>query len=163
MFPPKSMAAKNISYWLMKSEPEAYSIKDLKDEQVTLWDGIRNYQARNFMRSMKIGDQAFFYHSNTKPPGIVGLMEVIETNLVDPFQFDKSSKYYDKKSMRENPRWDCVKTKYICEFKNMITLKELSETYTSEELTLVRKGNRLSIMPIKKDIAKQLLKKLDKD
>tara|TARA_B100001113_G_scaffold183511_1_gene150374 strand:- start:323 stop:814 length:492 start_codon:yes stop_codon:yes gene_type:complete len=163
MFPPNSMAAKNISYWLMKSEPEAYSIKDLKDEQVTLWDGIRNYQARNFMRSMKIGDQAFFYHSNTKPPGIVGLMEVIETNLVDPFQFDKSSKYYDKKSMRENPRWDCVKTKYICEFKNMITLKELSETYTSEELTLVRKGNRLSIMPIKKDIAKQLLKKLDKD
>ena len=163
MFPPNSMAAKNISYWLMKSEPEAYSIKDLKDEQVTLWDGIRNYQARNFMRSMKIGDQAFFYHSNTKPPGIVGLMEVIETNLVDPFQFDKSSKYYDKKSMRENPRWDCVKTKYICEFKNMITLKELSETYTSEELTLVRKGNRLSIMPIKKNIAKQLLKKLDKD
>ena len=163
MFPPNSMAAKNISYWLMKSEPEAYSIKDLKDEQVTLWDGIRNYQARNFMRSMKIGDQAFFYHSNTKPPGIVGLMEIIETNLVDPFQFDKSSKYYDKKSMRENPRWDCVKTKYICEFKNMITLKELSETYTSEELTLVRKGNRLSIMPIKKDIAKQLLKKLDKD
>ena len=163
MFPPNSMAAKNISYWLMKSEPEAYSIKDLKNEQVTLWDGIRNYQARNFMRSMKIGDQAFFYHSNTKPPGIVGLMEVIETNLVDPFQFDKSSKYYDKKSMRENPRWDCVKTKYICEFKNMITLKELSETYTSEELTLVRKGNRLSIMPIKKDIAKQLLKKLDKD
>ena len=157
------MADKDISYWLMKSEPEAYSIKDLKDEQVTLWDGIRNYQARNFMRSMKIGDQAFFYHSNTKPPGIVGLMEVIETNLVDPFQFDKSSKYYDKKSMRENPRWDCVKTKYICEFKNMITLKELSETYTSEELTLVRKGNRLSIMPIKKDIAKQLLKKLDKD
>ena len=163
MFPPNSMAEKNISYWLMKSEPEAYSIKDLKDEQVTLWDGIRNYQARNFMRSMKIGDQAFFYHSNTKPPGIVGLMEVIETNLVDPFQFDKSSKYYDKKSMRENPRWDCVKTKYICEFKNMITLKELSETYTSEELTLVRKGNRLSIMPIKKNIAKQLLKKLDKD
>jgi len=147
----------------MKSEPEAYSIKDLQNEQVTLWDGIRNYQARNFMRSMKIGDQAFFYHSNTKPPGIVGLMEIIETNLVDPFQFDKSSKYYDKKSMRENPRWDCVKTKYICEFKNMITLKELSETYTSEELTLVRKGNRLSIMPIKKDIAKQLLKKLDKD
>ena len=159
----RSMSEKDISYWLMKSEPEAYSIKDLKDEQVTLWDGIRNYQARNFMRSMKIGDLAFFYHSNTKPPGIVGLMEVIETNLVDPFQFDKSSKYYDKKSMRENPRWDCVKTKYICEFKNMITLKELSETYTSEELTLVRKGNRLSIMPIKKDIAQQLLKKLDKD
>ena len=87
-------------------------------------------------------------------------MEIIETNLVDPYQFDKTSKYYDQKSSKDNPRWDCVKTKYICEFKNMITLKELSETYTPEELTLVRKGNRLSIMPIKKDIATELVKKL---
>ena len=154
------MASKEINYWLMKSEPDAYSIEDLRTEEKSLWDGIRNYQARNFMRSMKIGDQAFFYHSNTKPPGIVGLMEIIETNLIDPYQFDKNSKYYDKKSKEDNPRWDCVKTKYICEFKSMITLKELSEAYTSEELTLVRKGNRLSIMPIKKDIAIELLKKL---
>ncbi len=95
-----------INYWLMKSEPEAYSIKDLKNEVETLWDGIRNYQARNFMRAMKIGDLAFFYHSNTKPPGIVGLMEIVETNLIDPFQFDKNSKYYEKKSTTENPRWD---------------------------------------------------------
>ncbi|WP_269608805.1 EVE domain-containing protein [Prochlorococcus marinus] len=157
------MSVKEINYWLMKSEPDAYSIKDLKNEVETLWDGIRNYQARNFMRSMKIGDRAFFYHSNTKPPGIVGLMEIIETKLVDPYQFDESSKYYDKKSLIDNPRWDCVKTKYVSEFKNMITLKELSETYTSEELTLVRKGNRLSIMPIKKDIALELLKKLEKN
>jgi len=147
----------------MKSEPDAYSIKDLQKEGETLWDGIRNYQARNFMRTMKIGDHAFFYHSNTKPPGIVGLMEIIETKLIDPFQFDESSKYFDKKSTRENPRWDCVKTKYICEFSKMITLKELSETYTSDELTLVRKGNRLSIMPIKKDIALDLLNKLKKN
>ena len=163
MFPPNSMAAKNISYWLMKSEPEAYSIKDLKNEQVTLWDGIRNYQARNFMRSMKIGDQAFFYHSNTKPPGIVGLMEIIETKLIDPYQFDESSKYFDKKSTKDKPRWDCVKTKFICEFKKMITLKELSETYTPEELTLVRKGNRLSIMPIAKNIALKILIELKKN
>ena len=151
-----------IKYWLMKSEPDAYSIKDLRNEKETLWDGIRNYQARNFMRSMKVGDQAFFYHSNTKPPGIVGLMEIIQTNLIDPYQFDESSKYFDEKSNKDSPRWDCVKTKYICEFKNMITLKELSQTYTSDELTLVRKGNRLSIMPIKKDIATKLLKKLMK-
>ena len=154
------MPDKEISYWLMKSEPDAYSIKDLKKDQETLWDGIRNYQARNFMRSMKIGDQAFFYHSNTKPPGIVGLMEIIDTHLVDPFQFDQTSKYFDKKSTRDNPRWDCVKTKFISEFKNILTLKELSETYTPEELTLVRKGNRLSIMPINKAIAKEFLKKL---
>ena len=154
------MSDKDISYWLMKSEPDAYSIKDLHREKETLWDGIRNYQARNFMRSMKIGDQAFFYHSNTKPPGIVGLMEIIETNLIDPSQFDSNSKYFDKKSKRDNPRWDCVKTKYICEFKTILTLKELSNTYTPEELTLVRKGNRLSIMPINKNIASVLLKKL---
>ena len=152
-----------INYWLMKSEPDAYSIKDLQMEQETLWDGIRNYQARNFMRSMRIGDQAFFYHSNTKPPGIVGLMEIIETNLIDPFQFDENSKYFDKKSNRATPRWDCVKTKYICEFKKMITLKELSVTYTSDELTLVRKGNRLSIMPIHKNIAMELLAKLNQN
>ena len=152
-----------INYWLMKSEPDVYSIQDLRNEEETLWDGIRNYQARNFMRSMKIGDQAFFYHSNTKPPGIVGLMAIIEKNLIDPYQFDENSKYYDKKSKKDNPRWDCVKTRYICEFENMITLKELSEIYTPEELTLVRKGNRLSIMPIKKDIAIELLKKLKKN
>ena len=157
------MAKEEINYWLMKSEPDAYSIKDLKNEKETLWDGIRNYQARNFMRSMKVGDQAFFYHSNTKPPGIVGLMEIIQTNLIDPYQFDESSKYFDEKSIKESPRWDCVKTKYICEFKNMITLKELSQTYTSDELTLVRKGNRLSIMPINKDIAIELLNKLMKN
>ena len=157
------MAPKEINYWLMKSEPDAYSIKDLRNEKETLWDGIRNYQARNFMRSMKVGDQAFFYHSNTKPPGIVGLMEIIQTDLIDPYQFDESSKYFDEKSNKESPRWDCVKTKYICEFKNMITLKELSQTYTSDELTLVRKGNRLSIMPIKKDIAIELLNKLMKN
>ena len=156
------MATKEINYWLMKSEPNAYSISDLKNEVETLWDGIRNYQARNFMRSMKIGDQAFFYHSNTKPPGIVGLMEVIATNLVDPYQFDENSKYFDKKSSKDNPRWDCVKTRFICEFKNLLTLKELSDTYTSEELTLVRKGNRLSIMPVNKNIAEELLTKLEK-
>ena len=156
------MATKEINYWLMKSEPDAYSIKDLKNEVETLWDGIRNYQARNFMRSMNIGDQAFFYHSNTKPPGIVGLMEVIDTNLIDPYQFDESSKYFDKKSAKDNPRWDCVKTRYICEFKRILTLKELSETYTPEELLLVKKGNRLSIMPVNKKIANELLIKLEK-
>ena len=155
------MAPKEINYWLMKSEPNAYSIKDLQKEEETLWDGIRNYQARNYMRSMKIGDQAFFYHSNTKPPGIVGLMEVIKTNLIDPYQFDKRSKYYDKKSTKDKPRWDCVKTRFICKFQKMLTLKELSDTYSSEELTLVRKGNRLSIMPISSLIAKELLTRLE--
>ena len=101
------------NYWLMKSEPEAYSIDTLKKDGVTLWDGIRNYQARNFMRRMSLGDKVFFYHSNCKPPGIVGFMEVIDLNIVDPTQFQKESKYYDPKSSQENPRWDCVKVKSV--------------------------------------------------
>ena len=96
------------NYWLMKSEPHAYSIDSLKSDGVTLWDGIRNYQARNFMRRMKIGDKVFFYHSNCKPPGIVGLMEVIDLNIIDPTQFQKESVYYDPKSSPEKPRWDCA-------------------------------------------------------
>jgi len=101
------------NFWLMKSEPDAYSIDTLKNDEVTLWDGIRNYQARNFMRNMNKGDKVFFYHSNCKPPGIVGLMEVIDLNIVDPTQFDQDSKYFDPKSKPENPRWDCVKVKYL--------------------------------------------------
>ena len=92
------MVQKDPSYWLMKSEPDAYSIDTLKKEGVTLWDGIRNYQARNFMRKMAIGDKVFFYHSNCKPPGIVGFMEITQLNIVDPTQFQKESKYYDPKS-----------------------------------------------------------------
>ena len=139
------MAQQEINYWLMKSEPDAYSINQLKKESTTLWDGIRNYQARNFMRSMKIGDQAFFYHSNCNPPGIVGFMEVIKTNLIDPTQFDSTSKYFDPKSSSEKPKWDCA---------------ELKEIYSPEELQVVRKGNRLSITPILPKIAINLLHRL---
>ena len=149
-----------INYWLMKSEPDVYGIDDLREEQTTLWDGIRNYQARNFMRTMKIGDQAFFYHSNCKPPGIVGLMEIVEINLVDPTQFESSSKYYDPKSSIENPRWDCARLKYLGNFKKKLSLKELANKYDPEELKVVQKGNRLSILPIPISTALELLKDL---
>ncbi len=151
------MAQQEPNYWLMKSEPDVYGINKLKDEGKTLWDGIRNYQARNFMRSMQIGDRAFFYHSNCKPPGIVGLMEVINTHLTDPTQFDVKSKYYDPKSTVEKPRWDCVELQYIGQFFSMITLEKLRSIYSAEELPLVRKGNRLSIIPVPKTTANQLL------
>ena len=151
-----------INYWLMKSEPDVYGINDLKNEITTLWDGIRNYQARNFMRSMKINDQAFFYHSNCKPPSIVGMMEVIQTGLIDPTQFDKESKYFDRKSSKEKPRWDCAKMKYKGKFVKPISLIELREIYTPEDLQVLRKGNRLSIMPILETTAKDLLKRLGK-
>ena len=151
-----------VNYWLMKSEPDAYSINQLKAEGSTLWDGIRNYQARNFMRSMKIGDQAFFYHSNCKPPGIVGMMEVTQTLLIDPTQFDSKSRYYDHKSSKEKPKWDCVQMKYLGIFNKSISLEELKNLYTAEELQVVRKGNRLSIMPVSIKTAEDLLKNLGK-
>ena len=103
-----------MAFWLMKSEPKAYGIDDLRREGSTLWDGIRNYQARNFMRCMAIGDQVFFYHSNCKPPGIIGLMEVEEIGLVDPTQFDPDARYFDPKSKRAQPRWDCARLRFAC-------------------------------------------------
>ena len=146
----------------MKSEPDAYSIDSLKNDDVTLWDGIRNYQARNFMRRMAIGDKVFFYHSNCKPPGIVGFMEVINLNLVDPTQFQKESKYYDPKSSPENPRWDCVKVKYLFKADKILSLPELRILFNEKELLLVKKGNRLSIIPIELNVANIILKNLNK-
>jgi len=147
-------------FWLMKSEPDAYSIDDLKEENTTIWDGIRNYQARNFMRRMNIGDMAFFYHSNCKPPCIVGLMEVIEKNIIDPTQFDKKSKYFDPKSNPATPRWDCVKLKFKSKSKKILSLNELKILFKEDELLVVKKGNRLSIIPVENDIAKQILLKI---
>ena len=150
----------DINYWLMKSEPDAYSIDDLKNEGVTLWDGIRNYQARNFMRNMNIGDKVFFYHSNCKPPGIVGLMEVIDLNIVDPTQFEKDSRYFDPKSKPENPRWDCAKVKYLSKSNKILSLPELKILFSEDELLIVKKGNRLSIIPVEFNVAKMIIKKI---
>ena len=132
----------------MKSEPEVYGIAHLEAEGTTLWDGIRNYQARNFMRAMTAGDRAFFYHSNATPPGIVGLMEVVETGLTDPSQFDPGSKYFDPKASRESPRWDCVRLRYLRTFGRLLSLEELREQFDAESLPVVRRGNRLSILPV---------------
>ena len=148
------------NYWLMKSEPEAYSIDSLKKDGTTLWDGIRNYQARNFMRKMALEDKVFFYHSNCKTPGIVGLMEVTDLNIVDPTQFQKDSKYFDPKSKRENPRWDCVRVKYIFKSKEILSLYELKTLFNENELLVVKKGNRLSIVPVEIDVANIILGKI---
>ena len=146
-----------MAYWLMKSEPDAYSIDDLAREGTTLWDGIRNYQARNFMRSMAIGDQAFFYHSNAKPPGIVGLMEVVETQLVDPSQFDPASKYFDPASDRQKPRWDCARLRYCGRFATFLSLDDLRNSFSADDLGVVKRGNRLSILPVSAASAERLL------
>ena len=141
----------------MKSEPDVYGIQHLQKEGTTLWDGIRNYQARNFMRSMSIGDRAFFYHSNAKPPGIVGMMEVIETGITDPSQFDSENKYFDPKSKPEAPRWDCVRLKYVGTFGSLLSLDALRKQFSVEELPVVRQGNRLSILPVPEASAERLL------
>jgi predicted RNA-binding protein with PUA-like domain len=141
----------------MKSEPDVYSIADLERDPEEIWDGVRNYQARNFLREMEVGDLAFFYHSNTKPPGIVGLMKIIEADIVDPTQFDESSKYYDSKSDPANPRWRTVKVGYVETFPAQITLDTLKETFAPEELRVVKRGNRLSVMPVDEDVAQKLL------
>lgn len=146
-----------MAYWLMKSEPDVYGIHHLQQEGTTLWDGIRNYQARNFMRSMAIGDRAFFYHSNAKPPGIVGLMEVIETGITDPSQFDPTNKYFDPKATPEAPRWDCVRLRYVGRFAELLSLDSLREQFSPEELGVVRNGNRLSILPVSDASAQRLL------
>ena len=146
-----------MAHWLMKSEPDAYGIDDLAREGETLWDGIRNYQARNFMRSMVLGDRAFFYHSNSKPPGIIGLMEVIETQLIDPSQFDPNSKYFDPGATPEKPRWDCVKLRYVCQFERLLSLDSLRESFSLDELGVVKRGNRLSILPVSAASAERLL------
>jgi predicted RNA-binding protein with PUA-like domain len=146
-----------MAYWLMKSEPDVYSIADLERDRTELWDGVRNYQARNFLTSMALGDRAFFYHSNTKPPGVVGLMEIVAINVVDPTQFDPSSQYYDPKSSLDSPRWHTVTVGYLETFAQIVTLDQLKETFIPDELWVVRRGNRLSVMPIDDAIAEKLL------
>jgi len=146
-----------MAYWLMKSEPDVYGISHLQQDGTTLWDGIRNYQARNFMRTMHIGDRAFFYHSNATPPGIVGLMEVVETGITDPSQFDPANNYFDPKSKPEAPRWDCVRLRYVGTFAALLSLDALREQFSVEELPVVRQGNRLSILPVPEASAARLL------
>lgn len=146
-----------MAYWLMKSEPDVYGIEDLERDRTDVWDGVRNYQARNFLTSMTVGDKAFFYHSNTKPPGIVGLMEVVETNVVDPTQFDSASKYYDPKSSKDEPRWYTVTVGHLETFEVGISLDKLRETFLADDLWVVRRGNRLSVMPVADAIAEKLL------
>lgn len=147
----------SMNYWLLKSEPTSYSIADLARDQAALWDGVRNYQARNFLRSMQVGDRAFFYHSNAAPPGIAGLTKIIEVNLADPTQFDSQSPYFDPKSTPENPRWQTVKVGYEKTFPRLIGLDELKQKFTAEELSVVRSGNRLSVMPVDVAIAQRIL------
>ncbi len=141
-----------MQYWLLKNEPECYSIKDLKNDKTTDWTGVRNYQARNFMCDMKVGDKALFYHSKAgDETGVVGEMKVSRPAFPDPTQFDKKSEYYDSKATKAEPRWWCVEVKYVSELPRLVSLKELKNDPTFSNMTVVKKGNRLSIMPVSKE------------
>lgn len=141
-----------MKYWLMKSEPNEFSIDDLKRIKREKWFGVRNYQVRNMMRDMmKKGDFALFYHSNAgDETGVVGIMEIVKEAYPDPTQFDSQSKYFDLKSNSENPRWLCVDVKFIKELPRLVSLQEIKSDKAFLDLPLVQKGNRLSVMPIKK-------------
>ncbi|MBW4515295.1 MAG: EVE domain-containing protein [Timaviella obliquedivisa GSE-PSE-MK23-08B] len=146
-----------MNYWLMKSEPDVYGIADLRRDRTTIWDGVRNYQARNFLREMQPGDRIFYYHSNTIPPGIVGLAKVAEARIIDPSQFEATSKYFDPKSSPTAPRWQTVAIEFDQMFAEIITLDALRQTFTPEELLVVRQGNRLSVLPVLATVAERLL------
>ena len=145
-----------MNYWLIKSEPDAFSIDDLKNSpgKTDHWDGVRNYQARNFMRDgMSKGDQVFFYHSNCKEPGIVGLAEIVsEAAYPDHTAFDSNEKYFDPKSDPENPRWLMVDVRYKRKTKRLISLSKIKQYPDQlDGFALIRRGNRLSVMPVSKE------------
>lgn len=138
-------------YWLMKSEPTSFSIDDLRTapKKTTSWDGVRNFQARNFMRAMKRGDHVLFYHSNADPPSIVGTAEVVREAYSDRTAFDPKDPHYDPKSTREKPVWDMVDIRLLRVFSSPISLDSLREKSQLKRMELLRKGSRLSVQPVR--------------
>ena len=148
-----------MNYWLMKSEPTSFSIDTLQKKKKTPWDGVRNYKARNMMRDdMKIGDLAFFYHSNCPIPGIVGIMEVVSNAYPDPTQFDPESQYFDPKATKAKPIWFLVDLQFKEKFSEIISLERLRAAPYLSDLWILRKGSRLSITPVTAMQWKDILK-----
>jgi predicted RNA-binding protein with PUA-like domain len=140
-----------MNYWLMKSEPDVFSFEDLKSrpKKTEPWNGVRNYQARNFMRDdMKVGDLILFYHSSCPIPGIAGIAKVGSKPYPDSTQFEKKSEYYDPKATLEKPRWFLIDVTFEKDLKNFISLEELKQQKQLAEMRLMQKGNRLSILPV---------------
>jgi len=153
-----------MKHWLMKTEPDAFSIDQLKKVGTEPWTGVRNYQARNFMRQMQPGDLVFFYHSSTAVPGIAGLAKVATAPYPDPTQFDRKSHYFDPKATREQPRWDMVDVRFEKKFKNVLALSTLKENEDRlEGLGVLQRGSRLSVLPVTAPQARELLKLAEKN
>lgn len=137
------------NYWLMKSEPDAFSIDDLTQQGPSPWDGVRNYQARNFMQNMQMGDLIFFYHSSCKPAGIAGVAKVVREAYPDHTSWDPTSHYYDPKSSPDHPRWFMVDIELVEKWPSVLPLSTLKQDPALSDMLLTKKGNRLSVMPIK--------------
>ena len=146
-------------YWLMKSEPDVYAIDDLARERTGTWEGVRNFQARNFMRTMRRGDLALFYHSNAAPPGVVGVMRIAKEAYVDPTQFDPKSPYYDPKSPSAAPRWERVDVAFVKKLARQVSLDELKADPLCAEMLVIRRGMRLSVQPVERAHFAHLLKR----
>jgi len=137
-----------MNHWLMKTEPDEFSIDDLKARKTEPWSGVRNYQARNFIRAMRAGDGVLFYHSSCEVPGVAGIASVVADAYPDPTQFDPKSDYYDAKSTRAEPRWSLVDVRFKRKLKRTITLTELKGHGELDDFALLRPGNRLSVLPV---------------
>ncbi|MCZ6918660.1 MAG: EVE domain-containing protein [Gemmatimonadetes bacterium] len=137
-----------MNYWLLKSEPNTYSISDLERDGSTSWEGVRNYSARNNMRQMKVGDLGLYYHSNANPPGVAGICKIAREAYPDYYAWNKRSKYYDDKSSREKPRWFMVDVQYVESFDELLSLERIKDTKSLRDMVLVKQG-RLSVQPVK--------------
>jgi predicted RNA-binding protein with PUA-like domain len=144
------VAKRSVHYWLMKSEPDVYSIDDLARAKTGTWEGVRNYQARNHMRAMAVGDLALFYHSSVSPPGVVGLMTIAREAYVDDTQFDPKSPYHDASSKPEAPRWERVDVAFAEKFPEFVTLDQLKSDPALEGMLVIKRGMRLSVQPVER-------------
>ena len=137
-----------MQHWLMKSEPDAFSIDDLERRRTEPWTGVRNFVARNYMREMAIGDRVLFYHSNAEPPGVAGLATVCATSHIDDTQFDPAHMYFDERAKLDAPRWDCVDVAYAAPFANYVSLERMRHDAALEGMMVLMKGMRLSVQPV---------------
>ncbi len=137
-----------MNFWLMKSEPDVFGLDDLQTRGTAPWDGVRNYQARNFMRAMKIGDRVLFYHSSCEIPGVAGIAEIVGEARSDDTQFDPKSEFYDAGSKRDQPRWSLVDVRYVAKFPKFVALETLRAQPALKKMRLLAPGNRLSVLPV---------------
>src|SRR4051812_15971230 len=150
-----------MSYWLMKTEPETFSIDDLERLKIEPWTGVRSMFARFHMRNMSVGDEVLFYHSSCEPPGVAGLARIVRTHVVDETQFDPKSQYFDPKATREKPIWDCAEVEFVSRMPRFVSLGEIRAQPMLEDMPLLKKGMRLSVQPVTEEQYRRIVAMAD--